>query len=150
MRLFLVACFVLGLGFPAFSNSLVMRGGVAGGEGLVGMCVGVDYVHGGQAVVVSLDWAVNVEGIFNWNEETTQDADRLTALAASWPISRRLPLFLGAGLASVTRANDSRLTQPVLRLTLTSGFNRLVVTQIRLTAAASLGVVADVSLGVGF
>jgi hypothetical protein len=68
------ACMLLGFSLPAFSDSLVVRGGVLGGEGLVGVSAGVDYVHaqkGLKPVVVSLDEGVNVEGIFAWDSEPT-------------------------------------------------------------------------------
>jgi len=149
----LSTCMLVGFSLPAFSDSLVVRGGVLGGEGLVGVSAGVDYVHaqkGLKPIVVSLDEGVNVEGIFAWDSEPTPTADEFTSLVVSRPVAAGSRVLFGAGLVSVRRRDQGRFTQPALRLTFTSGLNRLLVGQFRLTDVAALGLVADVCLGIGF
>lgn len=149
----LAAWLLAGSGLPAFSDNVVLRSGLVGGEGMLGMLFGADYVHtqaGHMPIIVSLDEGVNLNALFAWGTDTTGDTDEFTSLLVSHPVAAGSPVLIGAGLIRASRWEQNKLTQPALRLTLTTNPSKLLVGQVRLTSVAALGVITDLSLGIGF
>lgn len=147
------AWLVVGFSLPAFADNVVVRSGFVGGEGMLGMLFWVDYVHtreGHKPIIVSLDEGVNLNALFAWGTDTTGDTGHFTSLLVSRPVAAGSAVLIGAGLIRASRWEQSKLTQPAFRLTLTSGLGRLLVGQVRLTSVAALGVVTDLSLGLAF
>lgn len=142
-----------GSGPPACGDHFLVRGGTVVGHRFGGFSTGADYLHeqkGRQAVLLSFDWAVNIVPIFSWGSDIAAEVSELTALVVSRPVREGSLLLVGLGGVSAGKLGEGRITRPLLRLTLTSGLGKVVVGQIRASAAPSLGVLTDLSLGVGF
>ena len=149
----LLAGLVLGTCLPSFAVGVTFRGGMVGGDRMAGLSFGVDYLHeqrDRRPVVFSLDEVVNVVGIFDIFAESPPPVGSYTALIVSTPPSARSPVFFGGGAVLLNRRDAGANVQPAARLTFSTGFHRLLLAQLRITAAPKLGVVGEISTGIGF